>query len=71
VVRLAADGLVVAVQTVDTLGAGQSRDVTFEDALFKKGKHQLVATADLTEVVSESDEQNNTRTINVRCGKDD
>lgn len=71
VVRLAADGLVVAAQTVDVLAAGQSRDVTFEDALLKKGKHQLVATADLTETVAETDEQNNALTITVRCGKDD
>ena len=67
VVRLAADGLVAGVQTIDVLPAGDSRDVTFDDILLKKGKHQLVATADLSGMVVETDEQNNALTVTVTC----
>jgi hypothetical protein len=70
-VQLAMDGAVISSQDVAPMGSGEARDVMFQDILLKKGKHQLVATADANATVAETDEQNNALTIMVRCGKDD
>jgi len=63
-------------QTVDAgLEAGKELPVTFGGVRLKKGPRSLTATADATSGtstgISESDENNNTLKVAVRCKPDD
>jgi hypothetical protein len=52
------------IQSVD---AGKSLDVTFENVKLKDDEHRLRGTADAKDSVDEANEDNNTKTISVTC----
>jgi hypothetical protein len=54
-------------KTIPGLDAEKSLDVTFEDVRLKKGTRTLHALADARQVVDESDETNNERSVTVSC----
>ena len=66
-VRLLSDGDEVGEKSVDGLEAGKEREVRFDDVRLKAGSHELVVTLDPTNAVAESDDENNRRTVSVRC----
>lgn len=66
-VRLIADGDDANQQSVSGLGAGQEREVRFDDVRLKKGEHTLAAIADAKASVDESDENNNELKATARC----
>ena len=69
-VRLDVDGDEVGVETVDGLEAGKEREVRFKDVRLKKGDRELTASADATGSVDESDDEENDRSVTVRCQDD-
>jgi hypothetical protein len=54
-------------QTVESLRAGEEREVLFERILLKKGEHTFKAVADAEHAVDETREENNERKVSVRC----
>jgi subtilase family serine protease len=69
--RLAVDDDDVVEKAVEGLDAGKSVDVTFEDVRIKKRTHTLYATADAKDAVTESNENNNIKSVSVSCKDDD
>jgi hypothetical protein len=65
-VRLAVDGDGNDA-TVESLRAGEEREVRFDDVQLKKGEHALKAVADAERAVAESKEDNNELKANARC----
>ena len=55
---------------VASLDAGKSIDVTFNDVSMKKSARTLTATIDAKKTITESKEDDNSLTVNVKC-KDD
>jgi hypothetical protein len=53
--------------TVDSLGAGQEREVAFANVQLKKGQHTLKAVADPDHAVTERKDDNNGLKVNARC----
>jgi hypothetical protein len=70
-VRLTVDGAEAGEQTVNGLDAGKEREVRFGEVQLKKGEHQITASADAKETVSEADEENNEAKVSPRCKDDD
>ena len=64
--RLIVDGAEVDA-TVNNVGAGEERDVLFENVTLKKGGRTLTAIADAERTIDESNEDNNERKISARC----
>jgi subtilase family serine protease len=58
-------------RSIDGLDAGKEATVTFNGVRLKKGPHTLVATADATAAIAESNEGNNALTVTARCSDDD
>ena len=52
---------------VGALEAGQEREVRFDDVRLKQGERKLTAIVDAEAAISESDENNNERTVTARC----
>jgi hypothetical protein len=67
VVRLTVDGSQVGEQTMDRLLAGQEREVTFEGVSLKTGTRKLAVAVNANGTVSESNEENNGRTVTAAC----
>jgi subtilase family serine protease len=59
------------VKQVAELAAGQEREVRFDNVRLKPGGRQLTATADATQAVAESNENNNEKSVSVTCEDDD
>jgi hypothetical protein len=66
-VRLTPDDENAVEQSVNGLDAGKEREVRFENVRLKKGEHTLTLTVDSKGAVAESDEDNNSRAVTVRC----
>jgi subtilase family serine protease len=66
-VQLTLDGTGVGEQTVSGLAAGQEREVRFEDVRLKKGEHALQVVVDPDHAVTEDDESNNSKAVEVDC----
>jgi hypothetical protein len=65
-VQLTVDGDTVDA-TVDSLGAGQEREVSFDDVALKKGLRMLRAVADAGHAIDESKDDNNELKAAVTC----
>jgi hypothetical protein len=70
-VSLAVDKEQVADEPVPGLGAGEEREVRFDDIRLKKGERTLTATIDAAKTITESDESNNALTVTAACKDDD
>jgi hypothetical protein len=72
VVRLTIDGGSggVADRTVTQLGADKSQDLLFKDVSFGSGTHEVVAFADATNKIAESDRSNNRKRVDVTCNNE-
>jgi subtilase family serine protease len=58
-------------KTVAELGAGQERELRFDDVRLKKGERKLVTSVDAKDAVAESGEDDNERTVTASCKDDD
>lgn len=54
-------------QSAPSLAPGKSQDVTFDNFNLKKKEHTITATADTKNVVQESNENNNAKSVTVSC----
>ena len=70
-VRLKVDGGEAVEETVDSLEAGQERQVRFDEVRLKKGEHTLTATVAAKSAVAEANEDDNDLKVTARCQDDD
>lgn len=54
-------------KSLKKLGAGAAEDVDFDDVQIKSGERKLTATVDATSSVSETKDDNNSRSITLSC----
>ena len=54
--------------SVSGLAAGQAQEVRFEDVRLTKGSHALMALADSSKSIAESNEDNDELSVTARCG---
>jgi hypothetical protein len=65
-VRLSVDGDGLD-QTVESVRAGEEREVSFENVPLRKGEHKLTASVDASGAVDEARDGNNDLKVTVRC----